>query len=360
MTTRSAPGTARRDERVAVTACTARFGPRPTARALSRPESTLRWWASECRAGRLAPGARGPARRRATTEQRLAVRRFLADHGRHTGAPSLRAAFPLLPRRELMRLKREWVRQRDRLAMRRGSRLSWRTPGAVWAADFTDLDEAAAGGEKAMLFVHDLASGCVLWARPCRRKDAAAVAEALSALIERHGAPLVYRVDNGKALRADPVRAILVAHGVTLLRTPNRTPTYNGSCESSLGWHKRRLCDVAERDGGIGAWGPAEFEILRTRANDVRRPWGSGGPSPAERFAAHAPITAEQRAGFLAAVDARRRDERTRRDPLCEGRHRAAIERAAIRRALVDLGHLDIQPRPVSPAIQPLECAGNR
>jgi hypothetical protein len=40
------------------------------------------------------PGeAWGPARRRATKEQRLAVRRFLGDHGRHTGAPSLRAAF---------------------------------------------------------------------------------------------------------------------------------------------------------------------------------------------------------------------------------------------------------------------------
>jgi hypothetical protein len=360
VTTRQAPGSLRRDERVAVTACTARFGPRPTARALSRPESTLRWWASECRAGRMSPGARGPARRRATTEQRLVVRRFLADHGRHTGAPSLRAAFPLLARRELMRLKREGVRQRNLLAQRRGSRLSWRTPGAVWAADFTDLDEAAAGGEKAMLFVHDLASGCVLWARPCRRKDAAAVAEALSALIERHGAPLVFRVDNGKALHAPAVRAVLAVHGVTLLRTPNRTPSYNGSCESGLGWHKRRILDVAERGGGIGAWDAEDFETMRLRANDVRRPWGANGPSPAERFAARQPLTPEHRAAFLAAVEARREDEHLRRDPLCDGRHRAAIERAAIRRTLVDLGHLEIKPRRVSPAIHPLECAGNR
>ena len=359
----AAPACARRDaaarERVAAWACSRLYGPRPIARAMSRPESTVRWWARECTAGRLAPGARGPRRRRSTREQRLAVRRFLGLHGRHTGAPSLRAAFPALSRRELLALKREWVRQRTLLALRRGSRIRWTTPGVAWAADFTDLDEPAAGGERAMLFVHDLASGSVLWARPCRRKDAAAVAAAMSALIAEHGAPLLLRVDNGKALHAAAVRAVLDPHGVTLLRTPNRTPTYNGACESALGWHKRRILDVAERDGGIGGWGVEEFERMRSRANDVRRPWGWRGPSPAERFAARERVSNERRAAFLAAVESRRADERTRRDPLCEGRHRAAIERAAIRRALVDVGHLEINPRRVSTAIQLLKCAGN-
>jgi transposase InsO family protein len=119
--------------------------------------------------------------------------------------------------------------------LRRGSRIRWTTPGAVWAADFTDLDDATAGGERALLFVHDLASGFVLRARPCRRKDAAGVAEALAALIAEHGAPLVLRVDNGNALHAEVVRAVLGPCGVTLLRTPNRTPSYNGACESALG-----------------------------------------------------------------------------------------------------------------------------
>src|SRR5438105_6068682 len=210
-----------------------------------------------------------------------------------------------------------------------------------------------------MLFVHDLATGEVLWARPCRRKDAAAVAEALRALIAEHGAPLVIRIDNGKALHARPVRAVLDPLGATLLRTPNRSPRYNGSCESGLGWHKRRIADVAERDGGIGAWTAEEFETMRTRANDVRRPWGWRGQSPSERFAARDWITPGQRADFLAAVAGRRGDERTRRDPLCDGRHAAAIERAAIRRALVDLGHLEINPRRVSQAIPTLISADN-
>jgi hypothetical protein len=83
--------------------------------------------------------------------------------------------------------------------------------------------------------------------------------------------------------------AVLAAHGVTLLRTPNRTPSYNGSCESGLGWHRRRILDVADRGGGIRAWDAEDFETMRLRANDVRRPWGSSGPSFAERFAAREP-----------------------------------------------------------------------
>jgi hypothetical protein len=354
---------ARRDargfERGVALDCSRQFGPRVAARALACAESTLRWWAKEQREGRAGPGARGPKRRHAGREERLAVRKYLGDYGRHTGAASLRRAFPALSRRELMRLKREWTRQRDLLALRRGSRITWLTAGAAWAMDFTDLSEPIASGERAMLFVHDLSTGAVLWARPCRRKDAAAVAQALEALIAEHGAPLVVRVDNGKALHARRVRAVIEPHGVTLLRTPNRRPGYNGSCESALGWHKRRILDVAERDAGIGAWSATEFETMRVRANAVRRPWGASGPSPAERFTARFPIAQEQRGAFLAAVEDRRRDERTKRDPLCDGRHAAAVERAAIRRALVDLGHLEIQPRRVSTAIPSLTCAGN-
>jgi transposase InsO family protein len=210
-----------------------------------------------------------------------------------------------------------------------------------------------------MLFVHDLASGYVLWARPCQRKDAATVAQALRALTEKHGAPLVVRIDNGKALHAKEVRAVIDPLGVTLLRTPIRHPRYNGSCESGLGWHKRRLLDVAERDGGIGVWTEAEFETMRVRANDARRPWGANGPSPAQRFEARTAIAPEDRSAFLDAVASHRVDERLRRDPLCEGRHRAAVERAAIRRTLVDLGHLEINPRRVSTAFFPPTLASN-
>jgi hypothetical protein len=98
---------------------------------------------------------------------------------------------------------------------------------------------------------------------------------------------------------------------------------------------------------------------MRARSNDVRRLWGWRGLSPAERFAACEPVAPERRAAFLAAVQALRADERARRDPLCDGRHRAAIERASVRRAFVDTGNLEINPRRVSTAIQPINCAGN-
>ena len=98
---------------------------------------------------------------------------------------------------------------------------------------------------------------------------------------------------------------------------------------------------------------------MRLRANDARRPWSWSGQSPSERFAARDPITPEERSEFLAAVDAHRDDERLRRDALCEGRHKAAIERAAIRRALVDLGHLEINPRRVSTDLSSLKLANN-
>jgi transposase InsO family protein len=329
------------------------------ARDVGISERTATAWALRWREERLAASASGPEPRRADREERRAVRALLFEHGPSTGVERLLGAFPGLSFAEGLRLKREWLRQSRRVARRYRARLCWQRPGRVWAADFTDLEDPLESGEGSLLVVRDLSSGNTLWAGPCHRKDAKTAHAALLALFLEHGAPLALKLDNAKAFRSRLLRGLLCAFGVTALYSPRWRPPYNGSCESGIGHIKDRASYRAERRGRRGAWSARDVEEARTMGNETLRPGGARGPTPAELFAARTPITQAERTLFQATVARYLDEEQSRRGHPRGGSRREAAERAAVRRALVDLGYLHINTRRVSPPIQPLNSANN-
>src|SRR5207245_3368482 len=141
-----------------------------------------------------------------------------------------------------------------------------------------------------ILVVRDLASGKTLLAGPVPSADADATVAALEALFRAHGAPLVLKSDNGGHFTAESVSTLLERWGVLHLRSPARTPTYNGAVESAIGWLKERIAYVAHRNGSVALWTVADVEEARCLANDTLRPRGARGPTPTESWLARVPI----------------------------------------------------------------------
>ena len=146
----------------------------------------------------------------------------------------------------------EWlvrtVRERRRRTAHR-SVLVWTRVGAVWAMDHTKLDAPIEGELPYLLVVRDLASGCVLSSLPTRSTDQAPVVQELARLFAVFGPPLVLKMDNGSGLVGEDVMSLLDEAGVTALRSPPRTPRYNGAVEAGMGGLKGWLNDVAAFHG---------------------------------------------------------------------------------------------------------------
>ena len=291
---------------------------------------------------------------RSAPAARNAVLDYLDEYGPGLGLPPLRAAFPHLARAELddllHRYRRVW-RERHRRPLHV---LHWTMPGAVWAMDFAEAPGTIDGIGSALLAVRDLASGQQLLWQPIPAANAIVTAELLAMLVVRHGAPLVLKSDNGSAFAAPPVATLLDDFGVTPLFSPPRTPSYNGSIEAGIGALKIRTDAHAARHGHSGFWTGDDVAAARLEANAYARPRGPHGPSPDESWEVRASILPEQRLSFRHAVE----------DHRCTVRHelglspdadsvatQRTVDRAAIRRALVGLGYLQVARRFIPPPI---------
>ena len=80
---------------------------------------------------------------------------------------------------------------------------------------------------------------------------AAAVIACLRRLIAEHGAPLVLKADNGSAFIAKCLARFCRRHGITLMHSPIRRPRWNGTCEVSGRWAKRRAEAAARQRGSV-------------------------------------------------------------------------------------------------------------
>jgi transposase InsO family protein len=255
-----------------------------------------------------------------------------------TGVPTLQALCPEMARREirdvLRRYRRAWQRRR-RLLTRR---LHWTRPGSVWAIDFAEPPQVLEGRFTRLLAVRDLASGCQLLWLPVPDESAATAVAGLTALFREHGAPLVLKSDNGSAFISAEAAALLVEWDVAHLLSPPRLPQYNGSCEAGIGSMKVRTHHAAACRGIPGEWTCEDAEAARQQANQTARPWGAGGPTPAEAWAARRRVEAEERARFIKAVKEQERLARQRQgyapDAQLDRTAQAAINRTAIREAL--------------------------
>ena len=167
---------------------------------------------------------------------------------------------------------------------------------------------------------------------------------------------LVLKFDNGSPFIAEDLQVWLAQTDIFPLFSPVRTPQYNGGCEAGNGSLERRTEELAARAGRPALWTCDDAEGARRMANEVNYPWGAHGPTPAELWRARTPLSAERRTAFAAALEEQRRRARGELEcpqtgPLPPLDQRA-VDRVAIRRALVEHGLLTFTRRQFTPPIQ--------
>jgi len=326
---------------------------RQAAACLQLPERTLRHWrAEQQQTARSAPEKpRGRPVIATTVEERNAVFRFLEGvTGPMVGVPTLRVLFPQLPSivlsTMLTRYRRWW---RNKHAVH-GHRLTWHVAGAVWAMDFTKTKHPIDGTTQIIFTVRDLASHYHLCWVPVADETAATIIPILHRLFDEHGAPLVLKSDNGSAFIAEDAGDLLKVWNVLALFSPPRQPKYNGALERSNTTLKVYTHASAVSDGHPFRWTSDDLAQALTVANEFTRPWGTNGETPAERWHARTPITAQDRCQLSELAEVQRAVARVdlgfTAGPLKElsAADRRTVARMAIGRCLQQLGQLTTKP----------------
>ena len=144
-------------------------------------------------------------------------------------------------------------------------------PGAVWAIDGTWLDRPILPLGRRALLVVELFASQVLALQSVPGERAVEAERVLEALIARHGAPLVLKLDNGSAFVARRFAAFCSRHDITLLYSPPGTPRYNGCCEVRGRWAKRDAQAAAARRGAQGELSQADLDAVVTLTGTLPR-----------------------------------------------------------------------------------------
>jgi transposase InsO family protein len=305
---------------------------------------TLRHWQHDGRTGLWWPAALGRPVLRASRPERREVLELLDELGPATGLPTLQHCFPELPRAELADLLRYYRRVWQHRHKDAPHVLRWPVAGVVWAMDLAEPPQPIDGRYRYLLAVRDLASGQTLLWLPVADATAAPVLAALEPLFLTHGAPLVLKTDNGSAFVAEDTADFLQSWEVIPLFSPPRTPQYNGAIEAGIGSLKTRSERHATAQGRPAGWTGDDVAAAQAEANATARPHGPKGPTPDELWQARRRLSREDRSQFAASVAQQRIEARATEgwatdDPL-PARQQRAVDRQAIRRALVEHGYL--------------------
>jgi transposase InsO family protein len=316
-------------------------------RYLALSDRTVRRWRQSGDALPAVPRGRPP--QCASREDRNRVYRFLKERGASTPLAAVRAAFPQLRRADLASVLRRFKRVMRRRAERHQSRLEWRRPGAVWAADFKERREPLEGRYGWILSMKDLGSGFQLAWQPLVEATAEAVCATYARLFAEHGPPLILKSDNGGQFKADATKGLLAADRVIPLYSPKRHPQYNGGVERAngqLAGYQEALAQYHHRPAGPTC---DDAEGACQLANDLAHPQGWRGPTARQLWEERYPLTPQERAAFLATVEDRRVEVRAHwefaPDAVLTHYPTSAVDRRAVRDALVAHDLLRIHPR---------------
>jgi transposase InsO family protein len=316
-------------------------------RQLTLSERTVRRWRQAGDALLTAPCGRPP--QCASREDRNRVYRFLKERGASTPLAAVRAAFPHLRRADLADLLRRFRRLARRRAQRYQSRLEWRRPGTVWAADFKERREPLEGRYGWILSIKDLGSGSQLAWQPLVEATATEVQAIYGELFAEHGPPLVMKSDNGGQFKADETKGLLAEHRVIPLYSPKRHPQYNGGVERANGQfasYQEALAQHHKRPAGPTC---DDAEMARQLGNELAHPRGWQGPTARQLWNERAPIMPQERDAFRATVSERRAVVRAQwefaSDVVLTHYPASAVDRRAVRDALLAHDLLKIHPR---------------
>jgi transposase InsO family protein len=316
-------------------------------RHLTLSERTVRRWRQPGNALPAVPRGRPP--QCASREDRNLVYRFLKERGATTPLVAVRAAFPHLRRLDVAEILRRFRRLARRRAQRYQSRLEWRRPGAVWAADFKERREPLEGRFGWILSIKDLGSGFQLAWQPLVEATATVVQAIYVELFAQHGPPLVMKSDNGGQFKADETKDLLAEHQVIPLYSPRRHPQYNGGVERAngqLAGYQEALAQHQNRPAGPTC---DDAENARHLGNDLAHPQGWQGPTARQLWERRSPLMPHERDAFWTTVSERRALVRAQweltPDDVLTHYPASAVDRRAVRDALLAHDLLKIHPR---------------
>jgi transposase InsO family protein len=331
---------------------------------------TLRAWDYACQTEAIRPQPVGRPPMRSALPVRQAILDYLKLTGPGVGVPTLQEQFCGVARGELADLLRRYRAVCRARFVAYGRVLHWQTAGRVWAADFSEPScwgqagslPPIAGSYPYVLAVRDLASGLTLAWEPLPDLTEETTQAALQRLFNLHGAPLVLKVDNGSAFRAQAFLEFLQASGVFPLYSPPSCPGYNGSIEAAIGSLKRRTEEQARVAGRSGRWELADLRAAQAVANGSH-PRRLNGRTPTSVWQSRPAVDVLERVVFELTVERERmqvRDElRIPPEEMLDHWRGSAVDRRAIERALVEHGHLLFTRRRIPLTIRPGKVAAD-
>jgi transposase InsO family protein len=262
------------------------------ARAAGVSKRTLSRWKRRARLQEAPPlWGRRPHSEAARARTEVLVTREREKQGKRTGsrpfAVALGRAVPVrLIRRVLSDLKRDERREeRRRAAMHRTSH-DVLAKDAVWAQDATHLGSgelAEVARDRATTATRGLSLGPA-----AKAKDIVALLEEMR--MRNGGLPLVWQTDNGSAYTSEEVKAYLVLHRVTHLRSRVHTPTDNAAMEHGIGEIKAELGSAAPTAENLSA----AVRVLDHGRLRATRGWRTAAQLDAETARADALVERER------------------------------------------------------------------
>lgn len=331
------------------TACSLRVSPR-----------TLADWRRRSAQGQLTARLRGRPCRDATPEEQSLVTAILDETGPRLGVPALRAGCPTTSPSILTYLVKSYRRAYQADHQQMVESLHWKRAGTVWAMDHSQPPRPIDGCYDQIFAVRDLASGMQLAWAPVLGATVLEALPVLEGLVRMHGPPLVLKSDNGSAFKSAEFSQWLDRWQIEPLLSPVRMPRFNGACEAGIGAAKRRTEYLAARHGRFLDWSSNDLHAALQWANEEHYPSGFAAGTAAGRFAARLPLEPDERCDFRATVVKYAQEFKSH---ACTAGHPltdtllVVHHRRAVRRALVELGYLDITRRLIPQPLPSVKCA---
>ena len=119
--------------------------------------------------------------------------------------------------------------------------ITWHHPNLCWAIDATWLRTSPKDPGVHAVLARDLASHFHFEPLLLDAENAESNLRWLLGLINRHGAPMVLKRDNGSPFNTPEIDDLLAARGILPLNSPVCHPRYNGAIEHGIGSFKREL-----------------------------------------------------------------------------------------------------------------------
>lgn len=248
------------------------------------------------------------------------------------GAESLRHSVAGLSRRQAAQVKAETLTAMERERKAALVQIRIAVPGVVRGLDGMHLH--GVDGTAHALIAADAAVAYRTTAVVARRYDAQLVWCALASDIERHGAPLVYRLDRAKAHDVPAVRELLDAHGILLLHGPPCCPRFYGQLERQNREHRAWDDELALLD--LQAMQPCLDEMLAA-VNDLWRRRTLGWQTASEVWAARPRLDVDRQE---LRDEVKQRAAQIGRELQRRGKPADFAERLAIEQALASRGYL--------------------